>query len=226
LGIVIWLAIIVVQAAGAIALSRYFGIVVGGLLYALAMISCVGLAGLLLLNVTVESVTWKNRVAGVCLPWSTFVGGGQLSHLLVKNAVAALAFGALVVLCDRLKLFHRGSGANAVGETHMHWSEVVILWVTVAGWIVMAIGWLWMLRSIVANHSDIISVLLNRQGTWMPLLLPPVIVAASIALRVAGRSWIALTVVGAPLLMLFTPVLLMLAVIVMHYVMGKPMRWN
>jgi hypothetical protein len=113
-----------------------------------------------------------------------------------------------------------------VGETHLHLSEVVILWVTVAGWIVMAIGWLWMLRSIVANRSDMISVVLNRQGTWMPLLLPPVIVAASIALRVAGRSWIALAVVGVPLLILFTPVLLMLVVVLMHYVMGKPMRWN
>lgn len=77
-----------------------------------------------------------------------------------------------------------------------------------------------------ANQSDILSVLQKGRGTWGPLLLPPVIVAASVLLRISGRTWLALAAVGVPLVMLLMPVLSLLALIIVHYIMGKPIRWN
>jgi hypothetical protein len=166
-------------------------------------------------------------VAGLFLPWTSLVGGGSLHSLLLKNQLAAVAFGAAIVVYDQMNL-QATVNANqpAFAEGSGGWLASGLWWVTLSCWFVLLTGWFYLLRTCLRQQTDLVSVMLGRSGLWLPLVIPPVAVGISLALLVTGNPWHSLLVVVVPLLMILLPVLLMVAGICYHYLIGKPIRWN
>ncbi len=227
MGFLILLLSIFVQATAAIALARTCGFAPGLAIYAILISVCMGIAGRMLQISTMGSVNWTNYVAGFLLPWSQIVGGGQLLALLIKNAIASMMFGLLIAVGDQHNLLGMlaTSKTSTTGE-RTNWLTFAIGLLTVGCWIVLLAAWLTMLRSFVKHQSNLLTVLFSNRGIWMPILLPPIALVISVVLKVSGHAWYALLIVGIPLLILLLPVILMFSVILYHYLIGKPIRWN
>lgn len=213
------------QALIAIGLSRYLGPVAGVGVYAALVVATVLMAGGLIRLSPVGVVTWKNRVAGLLLPWSMIVGGGTMKALLIKNILAGTLLGILAVTADALigndLLTDAPDGAQTPG-----WVATIVLWVTVACWIIMLIAWLWVLRAQLGRHSEPISTLMLRPGVRFALLAPPIATAASVALRYFGYDLAAMLIVSVPLVIVLGPVLMLTLVLLTYTLLGKPIRWN
>lgn len=227
MGILLWLLVVAAQAALAVWLTRVLGVAVG-LMVVSAIVTATTLeAGSLLRRVQTGSVTWKNRLAGLLLPWTFLVGGGQLSSLLIKNAIAGLVFAALMVICDRAIVPSTSSPTGQAGNfQHPSWIEAALGWMTAACWIALIVGWVWILRSYSRGHAGIRGILSAPRGVLVAILIPPAAVAASAGLLAGGWRGAALTVAALPLLVVAFPVVLMAIVVAAHALTGKPMRWN
>jgi len=222
LGLIIFLFTIGVHTTLIVFLQQQLGSVAGLTIYCLFAILTTAAAGVLLSGLTVETVTWRNRLAGILLPWSRFVGGDPLMSFLVKNALISIVFGVTVVIFNRMQLFHITS-SNGDGPTI--WANIVA-WLTVCCWLVMGIAWIYILRSIIRNRSDVVSVLLGKQGNGILLVVPPLAIGISLYLHNCGYLGPALLVVAIPLFYFLLPVSLMVLVILIHQLTGKPIRWN
>jgi hypothetical protein len=222
-----WLLTVMLYAALAVMAARGIGVALGIALYSLTVVALVAIAGIALKGSTVGSITWRNRLAGWLLPWTQWVGGGQLRSLLIKNATVSILFGWLMIWCDHNGLFHELVGWKASDHSRrFSWIQLVGLWTTVGCWLILSLAWLLLMRSWAKNQLNVLSVLLKGGGNWIPFLLPPASVGASIALRYAEFPALALAVVAIPLLITTGPVLLMMAVFLWHHLRGKPIRWN
>lgn len=208
-------------------LSRNVGVGVGLAIYVLlvGLFTCCG--GWLLKESVVERVSWRNRVAGFCLPWTAWVGGGTMRSLLIKNAIAGIIFGFAVLAAEHTSWFQFQNGVltdgTAAPASLQEWGLYLATWTC---WLILSGLWLWMLKTFLTRSSDVLSVLTRQRGIWLPILVPPVAMAASITLRATGFPWLALLVAAAPLLYILLPVMLIIAVMLWHAVSGKPMRWN
>jgi hypothetical protein len=222
-----WLLTVLLYASLAVIATRGIGIALGIVLYSLTVVVFVAIAGLALKGSTVGSVTWRNRLAGWLLPWTKWVGGGQLHSLLIKNATVSILFGWLMIWCDQNGLLHELVGLKASDNSRrISWIQLAVLWTTVGCWLILALAWLLLMRSWFKNQLNVLSVLLKGRDNGLPFLLPPASVSASIALRYAELPALALAVVAIPLLITTGPVLLMMAVFLWHHLRGKPIRWN
>ncbi|MBX3417717.1 MAG: hypothetical protein KF851_08950 [Pirellulaceae bacterium] len=227
MGFIVWLATAIVHLAVAIVLSRKLGLASGLAVYSLIAVAMTAVAGILLRTSTVNTITWKNRFASWLLPWTRFVGGGSLISLLVKNGIASIAIGAVLVVCDQVQPIEDVLFAgNAATNGQLNWVNVVVSGLTVLCWLAMAVAWGYVLRSLFRHHSDTISVLLRKRSFWIPLTIPPIAVTASLYLRYAGQYRWALLVVAVPLLIALIPVIALMSVVVFHWLTGKPIRWN
>lgn len=222
-----WLLAVTVHAALAVIAARGFGTIFGIVLYSLSVLALVAVAGLALKNSTVGNITWRNWLAGCLLPWIKWVGGGQLTSLLIKNAMVSILFGWLMIWCDRSGFLHELVGLDANGDSrNLSWLAIAVLWITLGGWLILSTAWIWLIRSCAQNRQNDLSILFSERGNWLSLLLPPLSVGVSIALRYANFPALALAVVAIPLLIIAGPVLLMMSVILWHQLRGKPIRWN
>ncbi|MBL8868760.1 MAG: hypothetical protein JNK90_03150 [Planctomycetaceae bacterium] len=227
MGWLVWFLAVLIHAAMAFAFVRGFGSGVGAALYSCCVLGFIATAGFALKSSTLNTVTWKNRLAGWFLPWTHWVGGGSLTSLLIKNAIMSILFGALIMGCDRYGLLHELVGMKASDHSQrFSWLELATLWGTVVCWIVLLSAWALLVRAWAKNQLNVLSVLLKGPGNWVPFLLPPAAVGSSITLRYAGFPSLGLLVVAIPLLITTGPVLLMLAVFFWHHLRGKPIRWN
>lgn len=224
---VIWILVIVAHAALSLVLSRQLGLMIGLLIFSVVTLAITCLAGWLLQGAAVGTVTWRNRLAGLLLPWPVIVGGGSLRAMLVKSQLASMLFGMAVVACDQIRTgtIVAGPGVDAVAEP-TNWLDGTVFYLTMMCWAILLGAWLWMVRSFFNHHSEPLSALLEKRSVWIPLVLPPLAVAASVFLVIAGSPWAGLLSVGIPILMMLMPVLPMVAVVLFHYITGKPMRWN
>lgn len=223
----IWLLTILFHAAMAMIAARVAGTTLGMVLYSLSVLAFVTIAGLALKNSTVGNITWRNRLAGYLLPWTKWVGGGQLTSLLIKNAIASILFGWLMIWCDRSGFLHELVGLNANRDSrNFSWLAIAVLWTTLGGWLILSTAWILLIRSWAQNRQNDLSILFSERGNWLSFLLPPLSVGVSIALRYANFPALALAVVAVPLLIISGPVLLMMSVILWHQLRGKPIRWN
>ena len=227
MGLLLPLAFVTCYAGIILLASRIFGVGVGLTIYVLLVGLFTAVGGWLLKKSVVGQVSWKNRVAGFCLPWTSWVGGGTMRSLLVKNAIAGFAFGLVVLVVEQanwLQLQKMVSNDDPAGAATMQdWG---LFLTTGTCWLVLAGGWLWLLKTSLTRSSDVLSVLTRQRGIWWPIVIPPVAIAASITLRATGFPWLGLLVAVAPLLYILFPVLLLMAVMLWHAVSGKPMRWN
>jgi len=216
--------LIMLQACLAIFLTRRLGTGTGLLLHILTMLVFSGIGWLLLTQLTTETITWRNRAIGVLMPWPNIVGGGSLVAYVFKNTIASTVFALIVVAVDRYQVF------SMPIETQTRRDHSIGSWLiavpTFFCWIALCVGWLWMLQSTLANRPDNLSSLPNLRGIAVPLLLPPILVVTSIALRYNGHSTASMLTVAVPVFLVLMPVLLMMGVILFHYITGKPMRWN
>jgi hypothetical protein len=227
LGRIAWAIVITIYAAISIVLSRYLGPKVGILGYIALTTQFVCLAGWLLRTAAIDSITWKNRVAGFFLPWTALIKSEALIPLLIKNGLISTGFGALVIACDQLRILPTGAIASQgyMAESP-GWADSVLYWTTVICWFVMLAAWLFALRSSSMHQSGSFVLGSHNRHVWILLLLPPIAVGASIACRTASHPWIALLIVSIPLTIVLLPVFLMVSVIFAHFIMGKPIRWN
>lgn len=223
----IWILVIVAHAGLSLVLSRQLGLMIGLLAYSVVTFAITCLAGWLLQGSAVGTVTWRNRLAGLLLPWPVIVGGGSLRAMLVKNQLASILFGIAVVACDQIRTgtIVAGIGVDAVAEPASWWDGAVF-YLTMMCWAILLGAWLWMLRSFLTHHSVPLTALREKRGIWLPLVLPPLAVAASVALVLSGNPWAGLLSVGLPIVVMLMPVLPMVAVVLFHYITGKPIRWN
>lgn len=227
MGWLMWLLTVMLHAALAVIAARGVGVTLGIALYSLTVVVFVAIAGIALKGSTVGSITWRNRLAGWLLPWTKWVGGGQLRSLLIKNATVSILFGGLMIWCDHNGLFLELAGWRASDNSRrFSWIQLALLWTTVGCWLILSLAWLLLMRSWTKNQLNVLSVLLKGRGNWLPFLLPPASVGASIALRYAEFPALALAVVAIPLLITTGPVILMMAVFLWHHLRGKPIRWN
>jgi len=221
------LIFVVCYAGMFLLLTQNVGVGVGLIIYVLlvGLFTCCG--GWLLKESAVGRVSWRNQVAGFCLPWTAWVGGGTMRSLLLKNAVAGIIFGLAVLVAEQTSWFqfHNGGSTDGSGvpASLQEWGLYLATWTC---WLILSGLWLWMLKTFLTRSSDVLSVLTRQRGIWLPILVPPVAIAASIILRVTGFPWWALLVAAAPLLYVLLPVILIIAVMLWHTVSGKPMRWN
>jgi hypothetical protein len=227
MGWLMWLLTVLLYASLAVIATRGIGIALGIVSYSLTVVVFVAIAGLALKGSTVGSITWRNRLAGWLLPWTKWVGGGQLHSLLIKNATVSILFGWLMIWCDQNGLLHELVGLTASDNSRrISWIQLAVLWTTVGCWLILALAWLLLMRSWFKSQLNVLSVLLKGRDNGLPFLLPPASVTASIALRYAELPALALAVVAIPLLITTGPVLLMMAVFLWHHLRGKPIRWN
>jgi len=215
-----------VQALIVVLLTRQFGPVAGVSIFVGWVLLSVLVAGALLRTTVVQQMSWKNRVAGLLLPWSMIAGGGTLKALLIKNALAGCVFGVIVVVVDAL-LQNNSSIIQAPADSSTpQWVSKAILVVTVLGWLIMLVGWLWVLRAQLAGRSEPISTLILRRSVRIPLLVPPIAIAASVALSYFGHPVFAMLIVMLPILFILGPLLAMLLMVLIYTILGKPIRWN
>ena len=219
-----WLIAIALQACLVILVTRRLGVSAGLAIHVLLMSVFAGIGWFLLTQLATESITWRNHLASLLMPWPAIVGGGSILGYVLKNFIAAIVFAALVVAADRFNVFNfPGIASNLKGDRA---TSPLLNWATILCWIVLAVAWAWILQSMIGNQSNIISALLSSPSMAIPLLLPPIVVLVSIVLRHQGHVIAALLTVAIPMAIVLLPVLLMLAVVFYHYATGKPMRWN
>ncbi len=209
-----------------VALTHSYGLVCGLALIAGIVILTSALAAGLLKSSALNQVTWKNRAAGLLLPWGRLVGGGSLTSLIAKNGAASLGVAILVVMVDHWNLLEPAPVITDNAQTTKSWQPTILVWLTAFGWLVFSAGWSLLMLSYLKNRSEPISTLVMRKSRITPLLLPPVAVGVSVTLRYLGWYWLALAVVWIPLTAIFLPVILMLLTIVVFSLLGKPIRWN
>lgn len=215
--------LIAFQACLAILLTRRLGTGAGLLLHISIMLVLSGLGWFLLTQLTTEAITWRNRAVAILMPWPSIVGGGSLLGYVMKNTIASIVFAMVVVAIDRYQVLGMQTGThNSRVPSTGPW---LIAATTFICWLAIGIGWLWLLQSTLANWTDTAHPGLNLRSVAI-LVLPPILVVTSIALRYNGYSIASMLAVGVPLLVVLLPLLLMMAVVLFHYVTGKPMRWN
>lgn len=227
MGFLLQLVFVACYAGIIVVLTRSFGVGVAAMVYFLLVSVFTYCGGWLLRQSTVGEVSWKNRVAGFCLPWTGWVGGGTLRSLLVKNFFTGIIFGVVVLLFEQANQFQfhtNGSAEGTGGPPRVReWGLQISTGIC---WIILLGVWLWMLKTFLTRSSNVLSVLTRERGIWFLILSPPVAVAASITLRATGFPGWGLAVAAAPLVYVLLPVLLIIVVMLWHVVTGKPMRWN
>jgi hypothetical protein len=209
-----------------IMLLKWFGVWAGMAIYLGIVLAGSGLAWQLLSSSEIGKATWKNLTAGWLLPWTSLVGGGSLAALLIKNALASTIFGIGIAACWELNLLEPAASAGTPSGENTNWLPRVLVWLTAAGWITLLTGWIWLMKSFFSRGSEPISTLILHNRRAIPLLIPPVVLVASIGLRICGLDWLALLTVWIPLGIILAPVILMALVLIGYTLRGKPIRWN
>jgi hypothetical protein len=212
--------LIALNALLAIALARGLGPVWGWLVYAALSSAGVGAAAWLLKRSAVGVVGWKNHLAAFLTPLMPFVGGGTLRALVLKHIVAGAVFGLVAILVDRFDLVAPITASGSAGWAGWLAAGTIMCWVVVLGL------WLWLVSVQMRHRSEPISRLLMRREPGRMLILPPLVVGASVGLQQMGLMWVALAVVALPLLIVVGPVALMVGVMGIYSLLGKPVRWN
>jgi hypothetical protein len=147
--------------------------------------------------------------------------------MLIKNGLAGFVFGVAVLWLQRTNglLFpaSAATGTPADSPSIYDWGLLIATWIC---WLSLSGAWLWILKTFLNRHSEVLSVLTHQRRVWLLILAPPVAIAASITFRAMGFPWWGLGVAAAPLLYVLLPVLLIIALMLWHVLSGKPMRWN
>jgi hypothetical protein len=195
--------------------------------YGLLVGTMTGSAGLLLRSAATESITWRNRLAGWLLPWTAWVGSGTLSGLLIKNSCLSLVFGWGTIMLTALGW----NGAldpvmAAPGSGHSMGWHYFVAGLTFICWLTLGVGWWQLCQNLIGQRlGQPWRESSQRRSGWL-ILGTPLLLIASVTLRQFDLAGWALTIVLVPLLAILFPVITLSAVLLYHWAIGKPIRWN
>lgn len=196
-------------------------------IYSLLVAAMTGSAGLLLRSAATESITWRNRLAGWLLPWTAWVGSGTLTGLLIKNGCLSLFFGWGTIMLTAFgwsAALHPTVSVSEDGQS-MGW-QYFVAGLTFICWLTLGIGWVQLCRNLIGQRlGQAWRGSSHRRSEWL-MLGTPLLLIASVTLRQFGLAGWALTLVLVPLLVILFPVLAMSVVLLYHWAIGKPIRWN
>ncbi len=177
---------------------------------ALAMLAAVSLLGLLaavgcllLRTSPLGAITWRNRLAGWCMPWAHLFGAGSLGRLWVSSIVGNLVVAGIVVLF--VALARRDQPAP---------------WSLLGAWLLDAIVVLYLLATLTRSH------LWGSSAGHRLLRLVALVVlqfVASVGLHLAGSTAMAVGVAAGPQLVVLAIWLVWMVVIL---TVGRNARWN
>lgn len=176
-------------------------------------VACAG-AALLVRTAELGEITWKNRIAGVLLPWGYGLGAGKLPLIAMFSWIGWVLIGVAVASQPGWPSLTRSEPGRPAGAWY---------WLLYAGWAINAavIG-LWVTTLVLSRkvgHA-------NGQSLLKPTMLLIVATGASIALHVAGYTRSAALVAACPLLVVAVFVGAFIGLIVVASKLGKPVRWN
>ena len=149
----------------------------------LATMTSLALVGCLVLQTTaVQQITWRNHVAGRCLPFAQLMGGGTLFQVFLSSVLGSTAVGAFVFLFVWLDQ-----------------RSALPPWYLAAGWGLDALTLLALavMQTRLYRHS----APSRKFGRWLFLFVVVQIVASTM-LHVSGRSGLAATIAAVPQLLL------------------------
>lgn len=195
--------------------------------YSLMVAAMTGLAGLLLRSANSDFITWRNRFASWMLPGTAWVGGGTLSMVMLKNGGLSLVLGWATILLTVLGWngVFQSTVATSEGGQSLGW-QYSVAGLTFFCWLVLGIGWLRLCQNLVGQRlGQPRSGSRYWQSEWLVIGIPLLLIA-SLSLRQFGWVGWALTLVLVPLLVILFPVLAMSALLLYHWAIGKPIRWN
>lgn len=171
---------------------------------------------LLLRSAQVGQIGWRNRVAGLLLPWGYVLGRGKLPGIVISCTAIWSALAAAVLL----SFVDPGVAAPAVpapapaaaGGASGPW--LLLAWIVDGACLCYLLG---MLTKYFAPHAQV-----TRTQLKLVLVLV-VMIAGSVVLHLAGHAGLALLVGGGPVLLIGGGYGLFLGVILLF---GRNVRWN
>lgn len=147
--------------------------------------AALALAGCFVLRTTaVQRITWRNHVAGRCLPFAQCMGGGTLGQVFLSSLLGSAAVGGGVLLLVHLR--QRGA---------------LPPWPLGLARLADALMLLFLATSQTRRYRR--GAPTQKRGRWLYLFVMVQIVV-SVALHLAGHSWTATIVAGAPQVVVFT----------------------
>lgn len=149
----------------------------------LATILGLALVGCLVLRTTaVQQITWRNRLAGRCLPFAQCMGGGTLAQVFVSSVLGSTAVGGFVFLF--VWLGQRGTPPP---------------WPLAIAWGIDALTLLALatMQTRLYRHS----APSRKVGRWL-FLFVVLQIGSSTMLHLSDRSWLAAAVAALPQLVL------------------------
>lgn len=167
----------------------------------------------LLKTSTVGQVTWKNRVAGILLPWGYQLGGGQLPGIALVVWLSWLLIAGITLAVARYSPSVASVGGRAVVVTWLTW----LCWLILAGTaLLLTYRMVQFSRGGGSAHSSIAKA----------LFVSCALLLGSVAAFAVGYRGVALLVAGVPIVLTLLPVTVMLLLMLGYSLAGKPIRWN
>ena len=170
--------------------------------------------------------TGEASFAGWLLPWSNLGLGGGLLRLLLGNALGMSGFAILLMwgaAAIELACSHQASSAAGA---HSPWTAWLVMGVSVSCEVVWFTLWSTLIGIVVQRQQRLALTWRGCQRWWLPLTLPPSLIAGSLWMLSLGRLTESLLISLVPLLALLLLVVTPLASPVLHWLSGKTTRWN
>lgn len=191
------------------------------LLLAWAVATAIGavlavLGALLLRSSVVGQITWRNRVAGLLLPWGDVLGRGKLPGIVLACTAiwSALAAAVLLSLAEPAAVMPTTPSPTAPGASASSVPWLLLAWIVDGACLCYLLG---TLTKYFAPHAQV-----TRAQLKLVLVLV-VMIVGSVVLQQTGNGGLALLVAGGPTLLVGGGYGLFVVFIVL---MGRNARWN
>lgn len=172
------------------------------------------LAAVLLRTTSVGQITWKNRLAGLLLPWGYAISSHRLAGIALISWIVwcLVALGVAMTyfrpVADTTTALSPGTSSNTFRTL------LLISWAIDAGGILYLLGML-------AKFHDMKSKVAQTQLKALALLT--ILILASVAMWMAGKAGLALLIAGGPPAVLGSVFALFMIVIL---VFGRKTNWH
>lgn len=170
----------------------------------LVVMAALALVGCLVLRTTaIQQITWRNHVAGRCLPFAQCMGGGSLGLVFVSSLLGSATVGGGVLLL--VYLWQRSAMPS---------------WPLAVAWAGDALSLLFLATTQTRLYRY--GAPSQKRGRWLFTFVVLQIVVST-ALHLAEHPWAATIVAGAPQVVALTPTMLYLLAMMTS---GRNARWN
>jgi len=180
--------------------------------------ACAVTGALVLRSAKTNQITWRNRVAGLLLPWGYVLGRGQLPGIVLSCTVIWSALAAGVLLSFYVPAVPSPAPASPLpgqpAPAGFAGPWLLLAWIVDGACLCYLLA---MLRKYFAMGSQV-----TRTQLKLVLVLV-VMLVGSVVLHLAGHGGLGLLVAGGPVAVIGGGYGLFLAVILLF---GRNVRWN